>query len=283
MKPLHWRGGCLPDDRVGIMGILNVTPDSFFDGGKHQAIEDALRRARVVVEEGGDILDIGGESTRPGSAGVSVDEELDRVVPVIRALRQSSSMYPLPISIDTSRAEVAEAALEAGAEVVNDVSGGSREPEILHVAARHGAGTILMHMRGSPATMQDQVDYNDLVADVIAELQASCAAATAAGIPTSHQAIDPGIGFGKSAKGCLELIARLQEFEELQRPVLVGASRKSFLGVAFGHQGDDRLVGSLLASGHSVTAGASIVRVHDVALTRLAVDVAAGIRDAVRR
>jgi dihydropteroate synthase len=265
------------------MGILNVTPDSFFDGGRHHGLAEALRRARVVAEEGGDILDVGGESTRPGSRGVSIDEELDRVVPVIRALRQSSSPYPLPISIDTSRAEVAEAALQAGAEVINDVSGGTRDPEILKVAARHGAGTILMHMRGSPATMQEQVNYNDLVADVVSALQASCAAATAAGIPIAHQAVDPGIGFGKSAQGCLELLARLQEFRKLHRPVLVGASRKSFLGVAFGHEGEDRLVGSLLASGHSVTAGASIVRVHDVAPTRLAVDVAAGIRDAAKR
>ena len=265
------------------MGILNVTPDSFFDGGDHQNLKAALRRAHAILDEGADILDVGGESTRPGSRGVSVDEELDRVVPVIAALRAGSSQYPLPISVDTSRAEVAAAALKAGAQVVNDVSAGARDPQLLGVVADYGAGLILMHMRGRPQTMQDRVDYDDLVAEVIATLRERCEAADAAGIPRQHQAVDPGIGFGKSAAGCVELVARLNELDQLKRAIVMGASRKSFLGLGFGHEGDERLVGSLVVASHAVTRSASIVRVHDVASTRLAVDVAAAIRDASRR
>ncbi len=283
VRCLRWRDGCLPQDRVAVMGILNVTPDSFFDGGQHLGLDSALRRARAILEEGADILDVGGESTRPGSKGISAAEELDRVVPVIQALRDKTNPYPLPISVDTSRAEVAEAALQAGAQVVNDISGGGRDPEILTVAASYGAGVILMHMRGRPETMQDHVEYEDLLAAVIAGLRDSCDAATAAGVPPEWQAVDPGIGFGKSASGCVELVARLHELGALQRPILMGASRKSFLGKVFGHEGEERLVGSLLVAGHSVTKGASIVRAHDVAATRLAVDVAAGIRDASHR
>jgi len=260
-----------------------MTPDSFFDGGRFVALEEATRRAWQMVAEGADILDVGGESTRPGSAGVAVSEELDRVLPLVRALRKGQDRYPLPISIDTSRAEVADAVLAAGAEVVNDVSGGRREPAILEVAARNGAGMVLMHMRGSPATMQDRVDYQDLCTDVLASLRDCCRSAEQAGVPPEHQAVDPGIGFGKSAQGCLELLGKLQIFQDLQRPVLVGASRKSFLGKAFGHEGEDRQVGSVFAAGHAATRGASIVRVHDVRATRLAVDVAAGIRDASLR
>lgn len=281
MRVLRWQGGALPSHRVAVMGILNVTPDSFFDGGCYIDLDAATRRAWQMVEEGADILDVGGESTRPGSAGVDVSEELDRVLPLIRALR--GERYPLPISIDTSRAEVAAAVLQAGAEVVNDVSGGLREPAILEVAARNGAGMVLMHMRGDPATMQDRVDYQDLCADVLASLRDCCRSAEQAGIPPEHQAVDPGIGFGKSAQGCLELLARLQVFQDLERAVLVGASRKSFLGKAFGHEGEDRQVGSVFAAGHAATRGASIVRVHDVRATRMAVDVAAGIRDASLR
>jgi dihydropteroate synthase len=280
MRTLRWRGGGLPTHRVAVMGILNVTPDSFFDGGRYQGLDLALRRARQVLDEGADILDVGGESTRPGSQEISVDEELNRVLPVVRALREQGGRYPLPVSIDTSRAEVAAAALQAGAEVVNDVSGGLREPELLSVAARHGAGLVLMHMRGRPETMQEQLDYDDLPGEVLQALRACCAAADGAGVPPEHQAVDPGIGFGKSAAGCLELLAELRRFSELDRAVLVGASRKSFLGASFGHEGEDRLHGSAYVAGHAAMQGASIVRVHDVYPTRLAVDVAVGIRDA---
>jgi dihydropteroate synthase len=264
------------------MAILNVTEQSFFDGGRYRAVGSAVARAWEVVDEGADVLDIGGESTRPGSQGVSEAEEIDRVVPVIRALREGDRPYPIPISVDTSRAEVARQALVAGAEIVNDVSGGHREPEILHVAAAYNASVILMHMRGTPRSMQDDVRYTDLLAEVCDFLVASCAAATAAGIPAANQAVDPGIGFGKEPEGCLEILANLGAFEEVGRPLLIGASRKSFLGKSFGHDISNRLEGSVVAAALSVAHGASLVRVHDVAETRRAVDVAAGIRRAVR-
>lgn len=262
------------------MAILNVTPDSFFDGGRYDGVDRAVERALEAVGEGADVLDVGGESTRPGSAGITADEEMDRVLPVLDALRDAR--YPLPISVDTSRASVADAALRAGAVIVNDVSGGRRDPELLRVAAERGAAVVLMHMRGTPRTMQGNVRYHDLVGEVAASLADSCAAATAAGVPVSHQAVDPGIGFGKSPEGCLELIARLDLLEPLGRAVLVGASRKSFLGRLFDLAPADRLVGSVVAAAAAVERGASIVRVHDVAATRQAVDLAAALRDVPR-
>jgi len=264
------------------MAILNVTGDSFFDGGRYRSVEAAVARAWQVVEEGADVLDIGGESTRPGSRGVSEEEELGRVIPVIQALAEAESPYPIPISVDTSRAEVARQALLAGARIVNDVSGGHRQPEILEVVASENAAVILMHMRGTPRSMQSDVRYSDLLTEIYDFLEESCAAATAAGIPHEAQAIDPGIGFGKDSEGCLEILANLGAFEGLARSMLIGASRKSFLGNAFGHDISKRLEGSLVAAGLAVSGGASILRVHDVAETRRAVDVAAGIRGAVR-
>ncbi len=278
---LRWDGGGLDASRPAVMAILNVTPDSFFDGGRYAAVDAAVARAWAVVEEGADLLDVGGESTRPGSAGVTPADELARVLPVLRALR--AGRYPLPVSIDTSRAEVAAAAVELGAVIVNDVTGGTREPAILEVAARSGAAVVLMHMRGTPRTMQADVRYDDLVSEVAAFLRAACASATAAGVPVERQAIDPGIGFGKSPEGCLELIARLDELAALGRPILLGASRKSFLGKRFGHAPDDRLVGSAVVAAAAVERGAAVVRVHDVAATRQAVDVAAALRQAGAR
>ncbi|MCP4867540.1 MAG: dihydropteroate synthase [Proteobacteria bacterium] len=279
-RSLAWEGGSLPADRCSVMAILNVTPDSFFDGGRYAAVDAAVARAFEAIDEGADVLDIGGESTRPGSAGVTVEEELARVVPVLQALRDRGC--PLPISIDTSRAAVAAAAVELGAVLVNDVSGGSREPEILDVAASAGAAVVLMHMRGSPRTMQSNVRYDDLFGEVSATLAACCEAADAAGIPADRQAIDPGIGFGKSPQGCLDLIARLDKFASLDRAVLVGASRKSFLGRRFGLAPADRLVGSAVIAAASAERGASIVRVHDVAASRQAVDIASALRKASR-
>ena len=263
------------------MAILNVTPDSFFDGGRYAALDAAVRRAFEAIEEGADVLDVGGESTRPGAAEVPVEEELARVRPVLRALRDEGC--PVPISIDTSRAAVAAAALELGAVIVNDVSGGTREPEILPVAASAGAAVVLMHMRGHPRTMQTNVQYEDLLGEVSEVLAACCEAADAAGIPADHQAIDPGIGFGKSPQGCIDLIARLDEFSSLDRAVLLGASRKSFLGHRFGLAPDDRLVGSAVVAAVAAERGASIVRVHDVAASRQAVDLAWALREASRR
>lgn len=265
------------------MAILNTTSDSFFDGGRYDRLEQAVARADAVVAEGADILDVGGQSTRPGSEGVSQSEEIRRVIPLIQRLTQGrDAPYSIPISVDTSRAEVARQALEAGAQVVNDVSGGTAEPEILQVAAGAQAGVILMHMRGTPRSMQADVTYDDLLSEIRDFLAERCAAATAAGIPADRQAVDPGLGFGKSPQACLELLANLQHFEGLSRSVLIGASRKSFMGEAFGHDISKRLEGSLASAAVATFVGASILRVHDVAATRRAVDVAAGIRGALR-
>ena len=265
--------------RPAVMAILNVTSDSFYDGGRYSELEAAIRRAHAVVAEGADVLDLGGESTRPGSEGVSEAEEIRRVLPVVEALVNGPEPYPLPISIDTSRAEVARKCLDAGAHIINDVSGGRRQPEILSVCAAYGAGLVLMHMRGTPRSMQDDVTYEDLLSEVVDFLAESCAEASAAGVPVDAQAIDPGIGFGKSSQGCLDLLANLHRFESLARPVLIGASRKSFLERAFGHEVDQRLEGSIAVAATSTWCGASILRVHDVAATRRAVDVVSGLRE----
>ncbi len=260
------------------MAILNVTPDSFYDGGRYRGLDAALARAWAVVEEGADVLDIGGESTRPGAADVGPDEETGRVQPVIERLVAQG--YPLPISVDTTRADVAAAALDVGAVIVNDVSGGLREPSILGVAARAGAAVILMHMRGTPRTMAANAEYEDVVTEVRDALAERCAAADAAGIPKVRQCVDPGIGFAKTAAGSLDLLAQIGALRELGRPVLVGASRKSFLGHLFGQQGDDRQWGSLAVAAWSAIEGADILRVHDVHATRRVLDVTRGLMDA---
>jgi dihydropteroate synthase len=281
-RALRCGGDLLGADHPAVMAILNVTDQSFFDGGRYRAVGTAVARAWEVVREGADVLDIGGESTRPGSQGVSEVEEIGRVVPVIRALREAERPYPIPISVDTSRAEVARQALAAGAQIVNDVSGGRRQPEILNVAADYNASVILMHMRGTPRSMQDDVSYTDLLAEISDFLAESCEAASAAGIPVDAQGIDPGIGFGKDPEGCLEILGNLNAFEGLGRALLIGASRKSFLGKCFDHELSNRLEGSVVAAALAVTQGASMVRVHDVASSRRAVDVAFGIRRAAR-
>ena len=277
MTPLSWQGGSLPD-RAAVMGILNVTPDSFYDGGRHDQLDAAVARAWAMVDEGADVLDVGGESTRPGAADVGVDAERARTEPVIARLVADG--YPLPISIDTTRAAVAAAALDAGAVIVNDVSGGLREPEILTVTADRGAAIVLMHMRGTPRTMREHAVYDDVVTEVRDALGARCAAATGAGIPVAHQCVDPGIGFAKDADGSIALLAHLDVLRSLERPVLVGASRKSFLRT-FGQEGDARLWGSLAVAAWSATHGAAILRVHDVAATRGVLDVTAGLGHAL--
>ena len=274
IAPLRWRGGSLPP-RPAVMAILNATPDSFFDGGRHEGHERALRRAWAVVDDGADVLDLGGESTRPGAAAVPLDEELRRVVPVVEALVRDG--YPLPISLDTSRAEVARLGLAAGAIIVNDVTGGTREPSLLHHVAEAGAAVVLMHTRGTPETMQSLTDYDDVVEDVLSALAERCEAATAAGIPPEHQSVDPGIGFAKTSEDCVRLIANTARLRSLGRPVLVGASRKSFLGRAFGQEGEERLFGSLAVAAFAAMAGGAILRVHDVRETRAVLDVVAGL------
>ncbi|MBU5612591.1 dihydropteroate synthase [Geomonas azotofigens] len=252
-------------ERPQIMGILNVTPDSFSDGGRFFSLEAAVERARELEREGADIIDIGGESTRPNAPAVTLQEELGRVLPVIEALKGEISV---PISIDTYKAGVARAACAAGAEIVNDVTGLMFDPEMAAVVAEADAGLVVMHTRGMPDSMQKDTGYGDLIADVKSYLAGSINLAKKAGLPEARIAIDPGLGFGKSVQGNLELIKRLEEFLPLGRPILVGPSRKSFIGAITGRDGGGRIFGTAAAVAMSIVHGATIVRVHDVAAMR---------------
>jgi dihydropteroate synthase len=248
--------------RTLVMGVLNVTPDSFSDGGKFFDSKTAIEAALGMEVAGADILDIGGESTRPGSGGTSADEELARVLPVIEAL---AGRLKIPISIDTRNAAVAEAAIAAGAEIVNDVTGLHADPEIAGVAARNRVPLILMHMRGEPRTMQTQPFARNAVRDVLSGLKRSIAIARRAGVPKSQIIVDPGIGFGKSFNQNYELIARLPEIARLGFPILIGTSRKGFLGKTLdGKPPEERIWGTAATVAASILAGAHIVRVHDV-------------------
>ena len=253
------------------MGIVNVTPDSFSDGGLFLDSSAAIAHGRDLVGEGAGILDIGGESTRPGATSVTLDEELRRVIPVIEALAGNGAR----ISIDTTKAEVARQALAAGATIVNDVAAFRFDPEIAAVTADAGATCVLMHMLGEPRTMQEDPRYDEVVSDVKAFLEERLAYAVAAGIPEERVWLDPGIGFGKTLEHNLELIARLDEIVAIGRPVVFGASRKSFLGKLTGRQVDERLAGTIAANIIAHERGARIFRVHDVAPTVDALKVAA--------
>jgi dihydropteroate synthase len=243
--------------RPSVMGVVNVTPDSFSDGGVHLDPEVAAIAARRMVDEGAAIVDVGGESTRPGSAGVSAEEELRRVVPVLERLGGD-----LPVSIDTSKAAVAEAALERGAMLVNDVTALRTDPELAAVVAGGGAYLCLMHMQGEPRTMQDEPRYGDVAAEVASFLEERLAFAVAQGIPEERVCLDPGIGFGKTVSQNLELVRRLDVLLALGRPVLVGFSRKSSLRKLTGS--DDLLGASVAAAVAAFDRGATILRVHDV-------------------
>jgi dihydropteroate synthase len=245
------------------MGVLNVTPDSFSDGGKFFDAQTAIDAALAMEAAGADLLDIGGESTRPGSDGTSADEELARVLPVLRAL---AGRLKIPISIDTRKAAVAEAAIADGAEIVNDVTGLRADPDIAGVAKRHRVPLILMHLRGEPRTMQKQPFARNAVRDVLGGLKRSIAIARRAGVPKSQIIVDPGIGFGKSFQQNYELIARLPEIARLGFPILIGTSRKAFLGKTLDGKGpEERIWGTAATVAASILAGAHIVRVHDVA------------------
>jgi len=244
------------------MGIINVTPDSFSDGGRYVQRDAALAHAQQLLAEGADLLDIGGESTRPGAQPVGVQEEMDRVLPVLEDLRGA----PVPLSIDTRRAEVMRAALAAGASLVNDVAA-LREPGALEAVASSGAAVCLMHMQGQPQTMQAQAEYRDVVSEVRAFLAARIAAAGAAGVSRERIVADPGFGFGKSLGHNLVLLRDLAAFRELGVPILAGLSRKSMLGALTGQDAEHRLPASLAAALIAVQKGASIVRVHDVRAT----------------
>lgn len=255
-----------------VMGIVNVTPDSFSDGGDHRATGTAVEAALRMEAEGADILDIGGESTRPGAQAVSLEDELDRVLPVISAL---SGRVKVPISIDTYKAQVALRAMEAGASVVNDISGLFLDPEMAGVVASTGAGLVAMHMRGTPRDMQTDTAYADIVSEVFGHLAQSLTRAREAGIDAERIVVDPGIGFAKSTQGNMVLLRRLSEFAALGRPVLVGASRKAFIGRTLGiTEPKERLEGSLAVAALAVANGARIIRSHDVLATRRTVDMA---------
>jgi dihydropteroate synthase len=253
-----------------VMGIVNVTPDSFSDGGLFLDAGAAIAHGRELLAEGADILDIGGESTRPGAEPVPADEEIRRVVPVIEALAADGAR----VSIDTTKAEVARRALDAGATIVNDVSALRFDPELAGAAADAGATLVLMHMLGEPRTMQDDPRYDEVVSDIKAFLEQRIEYAVGQGVAEEDIWVDPGIGFGKTLAHNLELIARLDEIVAIGRPVVFGASRKSFLGKLTGRQVDERLAGSIAANIIAYEHGAQVFRVHDVAPTVDALKVA---------
>ncbi len=260
---IEWPGGTLAlSGAVHVMGVVNVTPDSFSDGGRWPEPDAAVRGALEMIDEGARIIDIGGESTRPGSDYVGAAEEIRRVVPVIEGLcRESPGAL---VSIDTRKSEVARAALDAGAGIVNDVSALRDDPALAKLAAEREVPVVLMHMRGTPADMQKDPHYDDLLGEVRGFFEEALLRAAEAGIPRSRTILDPGIGFGKRLEDNLALINRLDEFADLGRPVLVGASRKSFIGMTLGLPVGERLEGTLAATALAVVRGARIVRVHDV-------------------
>ena len=253
-----------------VMGIVNVTPDSFYDGGAHPDSGSAIAHGRKLLAEGADILDVGGESTRPGAASLSIAEEIARVVPVIEALAKEGAV----ISVDTRHAPVMRAAIAAGARIVNDITALTGDPDGLPVVAETGVAAVLMHMQGEPATMQKAPHYEDALSEIEDYLAERLAACRAAGVPFERLAVDPGIGFGKRPQHNLELLAGTGRFRELGAAVLIGASRKSFIGMlSHGEKAADRLPGSLAAALAAVERGADILRVHDVAETRQALTI----------
>ena len=250
------------------MGVLNLTPDSFSDGGKYNKKNLAKKRVNSLLSSGAKIIDIGGESTRPGSKPVTINEELNRVIPAIQYISEN---YEIPISIDTQKAEVAKKAVEAGAHIVNDV-GGLRNDDMISVVAEMNVPVIIMHMQGTPENMQKNPEYVDVVEDIKKWLEERIEAAEMAGIKRSDIIVDPGIGFGKNLKHNLELLGRLGEFKGMAGGLLLGASRKSFIAMMTGNEEGDRLSGSLSAAIMGVTGGVDILRVHDVKETLSAVN-----------
>ena len=260
-----------------VMGIVNVTPDSFSDGGRFLDTDAAVAHALRLVEQGADLLDIGGESSRPGSHPISLEEELARVIPVIRRLAGQTSV---PLSVDTCKAEVARQALEAGAHILNDITALQGDADMPAVARTFRAGVILMHMRGTPATMQVRPHYDDVVAEVAGFLEARLQACRDLGIAGAQVVLDPGIGFGKTTSHNLHLLAHLGDLRRLGRPVCLGVSRKGFLGQVLARPLEQRLAGSLAAACYALAHGtAHILRVHDVAETRDAVALLQALRE----
>jgi dihydropteroate synthase len=261
--------------RALVMGVLNLTPDSFSDGGQFFGRTAAVRRAIQMADEGADIIDIGGESTRPGAEEIGADEEIRRTIPVIEALSKKIS---IPISIDTRKAGVARLAIDSGASVINDVSGLSHDKAMASLAAESGAGLILMHMRGLPDNMQKAPCYKNLIKDIITSLKESVGRARRAGVTRNNIIIDPGIGFGKTVEHNLEIINNLDRFKVLGYPICVGVSRKAFIGRILGKNDPaDRLVGTVSACSAAIVKGANMIRVHDVKECREAAMVASSI------
>jgi dihydropteroate synthase len=273
MKTRH--GTIALGQRTVLMGIINVTPDSFYDGGRRLDADRAIAAGLGLIEAGADIIDIGGESTRPGARPVSAEEELERVLPVIRGLRHVAKV---PISIDTYKSRVAREALDEGADIVNDVSALRFDDEMAALAAAERVPVVLMHMLGTPRTMQTEPRYDNVLREVIDFLAERIQFAARAGIERQNIIVDPGIGFGKTLDHNLALLRGLPAFAALGQPLLVGASRKAFIGRILGTEADERLEGSLAAAVAAVMGGAEIVRVHDVKETQRAIRVADAIR-----
>ncbi|HEX4240085.1 MAG TPA: dihydropteroate synthase [Steroidobacteraceae bacterium] len=272
---MHWqcRNRVLDLARPVVMGILNVTPDSFSDGNRHAALDAALARAAQIEREGAAIVDVGGESTRPGSLGVSAEMEMGRVIPVIEGIAAASR---IAISIDTSKPEVMAAAVRAGAVIINDVNA-LRAPGAREIAAESRAGVCLMHMKGEPRTMQDDPQYDDVIGEVSAYLDEQRQACIRAGVARDAIALDPGVGFGKGLEHNLTLLKELERLAALGAPLVVGVSRKSFIGRILGRPVGERLYGGLGLASLAVAKGARIIRTHDVAATREAIVMVAAV------
>ncbi len=264
----HDKGYLDIGEKTLVMGILNVTPDSFYDGGKYYEIEDALNRARKMISDGADIIDIGGESTRPNSSYVSAGDEIKRIVPIIKALSKETQ---IPISIDTYKADVADKAIRAGAQIINDISGLQADKEMVRVAAANNTPIIIMHIKGRPHDFPKDPVYVELIPEIISFLERRIEYSIKSGIAHDKIIIDPGIGFGKGAKHNLEILRQLNKFKCLNLPIMIGTSRKSFIGKILELSGDNdinendsRLIGTLVTLVIAVSKGANIVRVHDV-------------------
>ena len=257
------------EQKVVVMGILNVTPDSFYDGGRYTGEDEALARVEEMIGEGADIIDVGGESVRPGVDPIGLNEELGRVIPVIEKIKKQ---FSIPICVDTYKAEVARQAIEEGAEMVNDISALRFDPDLRKIVAGYGVPVVLMHIKGTPKNMQDNPRYDSLMEEIISYLDSSIKLAEEAGADGRGIIVDPGIGFGKTTAHNLEILRRLEELASLGKPILVGLSRKSFIGNVLGLPQEERLEGGLAATCMAVWRGARLVRTHDVSPTRRAVD-----------
>lgn len=263
------------DGAVQVMGVLNLSPDSFYEQSRAQGLDAALELARRMAGEGADLIDVGAESSRPGSRPIDAALEIERLLPLVRRLAREC---PVPVSVDTWKAPVAEQVLDAGAALINDITGLRGDPEMARTVARHRAGVVLMHMQGRPEYMQEKPVYGDLIEEIKEFLGDSLRLAREAGIGSAQVAIDPGIGFGKTLENNLEILARLDEFGSLGAPLLLGVSRKSFIGKVLDLPVEERLEGSLAAAVAGVFKGAKIIRAHDVAATVRAVKVATAIK-----